>query len=1032
MALVTEHLNGGIVTARDPYELRPGELQRGDECVYRLHDPAIYGRPGRSQYNTTTIKDGSGATGPVKGLAHMSFEGIHTDQILALGGANATAGSTDGGLGTLWAGDFTTIAGSATFSKVTGPGQVTDAVTNTGTPTTITSASGGFVNMVQGARIIGAGIPTGTVVVTVNSSTSITISNSVTASATITASFDMGIAVTPQDDGDEIVDITQWGGSYYAVGFGASQRVYYKARGALSVGGTSTSLTDLLISRPVGLMPVTLAPTAATTAGSWSQTSVMGAGTYWFLYTEILNPDQVDEVEGTYIQTDDKGTKLGPVAVTITDPTTQGVLITRNAQVNNGAALVGGRLSTHWVIYMSPKQTDTSLVPSLATFTRVATVSMYNSDGTAKLTATLQETTLTPRTGFATAVATVSGRNAFAASSNLTGTFDNLAAFSDSGAGRSGTNVNAMNKLTTFSFSGLDATYTGATVTGIKVTVRGSAAHTTDANTSGFFVYLRTSGGKVAPALWGEFIGSTPQSKSFGDQFDTQGANFVAGDFASGGGFEVWLEKPGSNKFQILFVDGIEIIVYYTGTSINNNGRPFRVVTYRDAIGFTIDVPARLNPPDSSTIDTFQGSVVANDIGNGPAIRWSLPGEPEAWPSAYVAVMASRKDDSVTCLKRLNNILLVGTKEELHRVNYLPSETDTDFKEGLSHETISEDAGIVGPLAAVKYSRPGGGTNVAFVSYAGFHTTDGVTVDYLNRDIKVTDFIDPAYIQYSILVNYPKEKWLVLFYTPTGGTYNTKALIFSYDQMKEDGTLRAIGPITVNARSACQATLNGTPILLTGHKFGGTIWTEDQGTSLTGYTTDGSTQVTAAPSIIPRRFYPAGLDRNARTEKQYTQHDAAGAQTSMTTVVMTAGSPTLTRAAGWSGVTRGQRIVHTNMPGDSVVLSVSGTTLVASQNAFETVTDTVLFDTGTLSITIRGQKIGQAIAEIKTSYSSTYTGGLLKTAIDAYSGGFDVMIEKVRMSDTDTLVDLNTALRIHHFTYDFNDAGLEQSRAGAL
>ena len=31
------------------------------------------------------------------------------------------------------------------------------------------------------------------------------------------------------------------------------------------------------------------------------------------------------------------------------------------------------------------------------------------------------------------------------------------------------------------------------------------------------------------------------------------------------------------------------------------------------------------------------------------------------------------------------------------------------------------------------------------------------------------------------------------------------------------------------------------PLLLTGHKFGGTIWTEDQGVSLVGYTTDGST-----------------------------------------------------------------------------------------------------------------------------------------------------------------------------------------------
>jgi len=1023
--LVTEHLNGGLVGSRDPYELRPGELQQSDECVYRLHDPAIHGRPGRTQYNTTTIKDGSGTTCPVKGLSHLSFENVHSDQILAMGGTDTVA-TTDSGLGTLWAGDFTTIAGSATFTKITGPGQVTDAAINNST--TVTSASGGFANMVPGARIIGTGIPSGSLVITVTSSTSIVISNTTTGgSQTVTATFDMGIAATPADFGGEIMDVAQWGGAYYFVGAGTSERIYYKGRGSLTSGGTSVSLTDLLIARPVGLMPVTLAPTVATTAGAWNTSTTFGAGVYWFLYTEIYNPGGADEVEGTYINTDDKGTKLGPVAVTITTPASQGVLITRNAQVNDGSTGVHGRLSTHWVIYMSPKQADATVTPSLATFTRVATVSMYTNTGAANTSFTLTSPTLDPRVGYATAVAAVAARNQFAGATRLSGAWDNLVAFSDSGAGHAGSNSNAINKLQSFSFTGLDATYTSASVTGVKVEIRCAALQS-----SGFFLYLRTTGGKVAAPLWGTVDGFNLQTKSFGDSADTQGTNFAASDFASGGGFEVWVEKPGSNKDQILYVDGVKVTVYYTGTNINNNGRPFRVITYRDAIGFTIDEPARLNPPDSTTIDTFQGSLIANDVANPSQIRWSLPGEPEAWPLSYSATMTTRKDDTVTCVKRLNTIMIVATKEEVHRLNYLPSEADTDFKEGLSHETLSEDLGIVGPLAAVRYSRPGGGTHLAFVSFGGFHDTDGVTVDFLTRDIKVRNFIDPTYISKCIFRNYPKERWLVLFYTPVGGTYNSKALIFTYDQLKEDGSLRVIGPISVNARSACDATLTGTPILLTGHRSGGTIWTEDQGADVTGYTIDGSTQLVAAPSIISRRFYPAGMDRLARTERQYMQHDANGTQVSMTSVVMTAGSATLTRAAGWSGVVRGMRLVHTNLPGDTVVLSVSGTTVTASQSAFETVTDTVLADKGTVSITVRGQKIGTAVAEIKTSYSSTFTGGLLKTSIDAQSQGFDVMIEKVRMSDSDTLTDLNTALRIHHFTYNFDDAGLEQTRAGAL
>lgn len=1029
--LVTEHLNGGIVTIRNPYELAPGEIQKGDECVYRLHDPAIWGRPGRTQYNTTLIKDASGTNAAVKGLAHMTFEAGRTDQILAYGG-------NDDNLGALWVGDFTTVNGSATFVQVTGPGQVTDAVTNA--TTTVTSASGGFANMVQGARIIGPGIPASALVTAVNSATNITISIAATASATITATFDIGIAVTPRDAGGEILDIVQWGGAYYQVGNGTSQRIYYKARGALvSGGGSATPLNDLLIARPVGLLPVTVAPTVSIVAGSWS--AVLGNGVYWFLYTEVYNPGQADEVEGTYIQVDDKQAKLGPVAIAITDFTSQSVLITRNSQVNNGAPGVSGRLSTHWYVYMSPRQNDNVTTPSLATFTRVATIPMLKSDGTANLTATLQDSNLS-RTGFSTVVAAVPGRNQFTAATNLTGPSDNFLASGASG-GSPLANDKPMNKLQSFSFSGVDATYASSTVTGIKVTIRGEALYS-----SGYFLYLRaTTGNKTAPPIWGTFNGMSLASNNHGDQFDLQGGNFTTPDFAVGGGFEVWLEKPGSNSKQVLFVDSVQVTVYYSGTSINNNGAPFRVITYRDSIGFTIDVPARYNPPDSTTIESFQGSIVANDIANQTTFRWSLPGEPESWPSTYTATLTTRKDDNITCIRAVNNILLVGTPNELHRVNYLPTEADTDFREGIAHETIAGDCGIVGPLAAVRFSRAaghtyrgfigggvgslGGGTHLAFVSYHNLMVTDGVTITYLNRDIRISDFIDPAHISQCVFRNYPKEQWLVLFYTPIGGTFNSKALIFSYDQLKDDGTLRAIGPITVNARSACEATLNGTPMLLTGHQFGGTIWTEDQGSNLTGYTVDGSTQVVAAPSIITRRLYPAGLDRNARTEKQYAQVDATGAQFSAPSSVMTKGSAVITNAGGWAGITRGMRIVHTNIPGDAIVLSVAGNNLTASQVAFETLTDTVLFDNGTISVTIRGQKIGTPVSEIKTSYASTFVGGLFKTAIDAYSGGFDAMIEKVRMSDNDTLVDLNTSFRLHNFTYDFNDSGMEQTRAGA-
>jgi hypothetical protein len=985
MPLVTEHLNGGVVTVRDPSELVPGEIQQGDECVYRLLDPAIYGRPGRTGYNATTVKDSTGATCPVKGLAWAPING-QTDQILAYGG-------DDNSHGTLWAGDFTSISGAATLSKVTGPGQVSVNINNS---TTVNAASGTpFTDMVQGAHITGTGIPANAIVTVVNSSSQITISAATTGGVqTVTATFDMGIAVAPDDTTVTGMDVTKWGTSYFlAFGSGNMFRTYFQSR-TLPTG----PLADLLIARAAGLDPVVVQPTVTVnTAQPTGWSAVLGTGYYWFVVTEARNPDQVDEVEGTYLPLDDKNKKLGPVSAQITTVANQTITITRPAQINTGA---NGRLSTHWIVYMSPKQQDGTVTPSLAIFTRVATVPMTLTSITLTDSNTTQAKSPTAKTS-------VAGFSEWTNPTRLLNAPDGLKASTPLAS-------HVADKLTTFGFSS-SAPFNVA-VTGVKVQIYG--------NTGTVKITLQTTGGKTTGPLFLTMPSSYGIAK-IGDQFDTMGVAWSNTDFVNGT-FEMILEGD-----ILAQVDAIVVTVYYSGTSVNNNGRPFRVVTYRDSIGFTIDEPARQPPPPCTTLDVFQGSIVSNDIGNPAAVRWSLPGEPEAWPRPYQMVFNGRKSNAVTLIRRLNNVLLVATKEVIERVNRLPSETDTDFREGLSHEPLTEDHGCVGPYAAVRFTRPGGGTQMAYVSFSALYVTDGVTDTFLNRDIKISTFIDPAFIQNCVFRNYVKEQWLVLFYTPIGGTRNTKALIFCYDRPKEDGTLRAIGPITVSARSAAEATLNGVPILLTGHQFGGKIWVEDQGSDLTGYTTDGSTQVTAAPSIISRRFYPAGIDRNARTERQYVQHDAAGSSVNMTTVVMTAASTTLTRAAGWSGVTKGMRIVHTNMPGDAIVTNISGTTLTASQAAFETVTATVAFDTGAISITVRGQSVGTAISNVATTYSSTLTGGLLSTQQDAHAQAFDMKIEKVRLPD-DTLFDLNTALRIHHITYVVEDAGKEQSRAGAL
>src|SRR5258705_271955 len=141
---ITEFFNGGVVTARHPALLMPGEVQQADHCVYRLHDTSIQRAPGRTIYNSTPLSAG------LKGLAQLTFD-QRTDQLIAWP-------QGDGTNSFLYKSDFTAITG--VFSIITGPGVV---IVNTHSNTTIDGApAGSFTNMIVGTRITGSGIPNGT------------------------------------------------------------------------------------------------------------------------------------------------------------------------------------------------------------------------------------------------------------------------------------------------------------------------------------------------------------------------------------------------------------------------------------------------------------------------------------------------------------------------------------------------------------------------------------------------------------------------------------------------------------------------------------------------------------------------------------------------------------------------------------------------------------------------------------------------------------------------------------------------------
>jgi hypothetical protein len=68
--LIVERFDGGLVTARDPAKLEPGELVVSNNVVYQPDDTAIYKAKGRTKYNSSAL----GAGGNVNGVRYLEFD----------------------------------------------------------------------------------------------------------------------------------------------------------------------------------------------------------------------------------------------------------------------------------------------------------------------------------------------------------------------------------------------------------------------------------------------------------------------------------------------------------------------------------------------------------------------------------------------------------------------------------------------------------------------------------------------------------------------------------------------------------------------------------------------------------------------------------------------------------------------------------------------------------------------------------------------------------------------------------------------
>jgi len=103
-------------------------------------------------------------------------------------------------------------------------------------------------------------------------------------------------------------------------------------------------------------------------------------------------------------------------------------------------------------------------------------------------------------------------------------------------------------------------------------------------------------------------------------------------------------------------VDYVKATVYYAGTV--DSVVPFPAVAY--TFGDIIAQVAKNGPaPSSSTGDLFEDQLVVNDVSNPALIRWSYPGDPEAFPATYYLDFETRQNDRVTNIKVVNGRLII-------------------------------------------------------------------------------------------------------------------------------------------------------------------------------------------------------------------------------------------------------------------------------------------------------------------------------------------------------------------------------------
>lgn len=616
--------------------------------------------------------------------------------------------------------------------------------------------------------------------------------------------------------------------------------------------GPNECFKSSYIMRRHGLAPVaSWGPTAPTLAnpGSWPADSTLPLGWYFFIYTEVHDAEGPDELESTFTGKPVAiNVNLANRGVTLTFPTT----LTNAGTQSDGSALIN-KLRVYMSTQQAPEtQTLQPADPPLSSYALVAEVDVTS-------------TTVTiTNSGANSGVLKLPGNV-----TSLVAGWSNLSnVINDNSTGTVSTANSAEFLVNQFALA------LAGTLTGIEVEVKLKGVPSAGGGLSrdtGIIVYLTKTGGttntKLTPGKQINNLGTSYAARLLGGPTDTWGVGLVTADINGAATFGVIVHV--NEAVGHVDIDYVKVKAYAGGKALEF-GVPFPCITINigGTNGVTYVEGSHGEPPVAETGDVFESQMVLNDTSDRSIIRYSLPDGVEYFPPSYYLNFESKEQDIVKLIRRLGNKLIVGLSHQIYRVNYLPRETDAEFDRGRAVEAIAEDHGIISTQGATLFAPPDKPMLLAYVSANGVHATDGYQTTTLTEDLDWDSMVQKSLLNQCILVNYPKLFMLKLYYTPSGGTTNTRALYFHYhpSHVKEGQKFVVTGPIHVEAKAACDARqANDTLVLTTGltDKF---VYVEDR-----GYT-DNSSAGGINCALRTRDIYGAGIGYEFTIERVWVRH----------------------------------------------------------------------------------------------------------------------------------------------------------------